>query len=285
MTLSGPGPGPVGLSATLDASRLSEGSYRYAVRAKDAAGNWGATTVVTLTVTAPLQFSTVGNTNPPGVTGTADDADVYGWSGTVFSRAVDVSAAPYSLPTTANVDGFDRLNATQFYVSFSNATTAVPGVGTVQDEDVLFWNGTAWSVFFDGTSRGLTSDALDVDAISVSGSTLYFSTAGNANPPGAGGTADDADVYRWSGGSTYARVWDASANGLAAGANVDGLVFRDSSHLYLSFSATTTTVPGLGSVQDEDVVYDNGGTWVTYFDGTAHGLTTDNLDVDAFDVP
>ena len=33
-----------------------------------------------------LYFSTSANTNPPGVGGTADDADIYLWNGTAFSR-------------------------------------------------------------------------------------------------------------------------------------------------------------------------------------------------------
>jgi hypothetical protein len=188
------------------------------------------------------------------------------------------------LPATASVDGFDRVDGTRFYLSFSGLSTTVPGIGTVQDEDVVYWNGSAWSVYFNGTAHGLTSDAHDVDAFSVVGTSLYFSTLGNANPPGAGGTADDADIYRWN-GSTYARVWDASANGLAAGANVDGLVWTDANHLYLSFSPLSTTVPVLGGVPDEDVVFDNAGTWSRYFDGSAHGLGTDALDLDAFDIP
>jgi hypothetical protein len=50
-------------------------------------------------------------------------------------------------------------------------------------------------------------------------------------------------------------------------------------------------VPGIGTVQDEDVVYYNAGTWSVYFDGTAVGLTSNNnttasnLDIDAFDLP
>jgi hypothetical protein len=32
-------------------------------------------------------------------------------------------------------------------------------------------------------------------------------------------------------------------------------------------------------------VFSNGGAWSVYFDGTAHGLTANNLDVDAFDLP
>ena len=102
-------------------------------------------------------------------------------------------------------------------------------------------------------------------------------------PPGAGGTGDDADIYRWNGGSSYTRVVDASAVGWST-ANVDGLVWVDATHVYLSYSADTT-VPVIGAVQDEDVVRNNGGTWSVYFNGTARGLTSGNLDVDAFDLP
>ena len=35
------------------------------------------------------------------------------------------------------MDGFDRVDATHFYLSFS-ADTTVPGLGAVQDEDVVF---------------------------------------------------------------------------------------------------------------------------------------------------
>jgi hypothetical protein len=71
---------------------------------------------------------------------------------------------------------------------------------------------------------------------------------------------------------------------VAAAANVDGVVRVDSTHLYLSFTADST-VPGIGTVQDEDVVYDSAGTWSVFFDGTSKGLTNANHDLDAFDVP
>jgi hypothetical protein len=38
-------------------------------------------------------------------------------------------------------------------------------------------------------------------------------------------------------------------------------------------------------VQDEDVLYYNGGTWSVWFDGTGKGLTNANHDLDAIDVP
>jgi FtsP/CotA-like multicopper oxidase with cupredoxin domain len=246
-------------------------------------------------ITPPLYFSTSGTTNPPGVGGTADDADIYYWNGSAFSRVIDVSATPYSLPTGANVDGFDRVSATSFYMSFTG-TVSVPGVGNVDDEDIVFFNGSAWSLYFNGGTNGLggttTSTSFDLDAISIVGTggpgNVYFSTDNNNVPSGAGGSGDDADVYRWNGGSSYTRVVDASTIGIPSSgtgnANVDGLVLVDATHFYLSFAADAS-ISGFGTVQDEDVVYYSAGTWSVYFDGTAKGLTSGNLDVDAFDLP
>ena len=187
------------------------------------------------------------------------------------------------LPTGANVDGFDRVDATHFYMSFDgNVTITLPGPDlTVADEDVVFYNAGTWSLFFDGSVNGV--GGTDLDAISIVGGSLYFSTDDTDVPPGAGGTGDDADIYRWNGASSYTRVVDASAVGWST-ANVDGLVWVDATHVYLSYSANTT-VPTVGAIQDEDVVRNNGGTWSVYFDGTARGLTNNNHDVDAFDLP
>jgi hypothetical protein len=266
---------------------LSNGDHTIYVHAKDAASNWGAMSTTVLVINKSLYFSTAGNTNPPGAGGSADDADIYLWNGTAYSRVLDASA--YGLPSSggsnANVDGFDRVDATHFYMSFSG-TTSVPGIGTVQDEDVVYYNNGTWSLFFDGSLQGLASNSFDLDAISIVGGTLYFSTDNGNVPSGAGGTGDDADIYRWNGGSSYTRVVDASAPpySLPSGANVDGLVWVDTTHFYLSFAADIS-VTGFGTVQDEDVVYYNNGTWIVYFDGTAHGLTSNNLDIDAFDIP
>ncbi|MCA9873224.1 MAG: hypothetical protein KC441_06205, partial [Anaerolineales bacterium] len=281
MTVSGTG--PWSLAATLNVSSWPIGSYTLNVRARDAAGNWSALSSTVLVVSVPpVSFSTLGNTNPPGVGGAADDADLYQWNGT-YSRLFDATAA--GLPGSANVDAYHRVDATHFYLSFSSTTTFVPGLGNVQDEDVVYYNNGVWSVYFDGTAHGLTSSNEDIDAISIVGSVLYFSTVGNTNPPGVGGFPDDADIYSWN-GSSYARVWDASTHGLSGFTDVDGVKVIDATHLYLSFNGTVTNVPGLGFEQDEDLVYYNNGVWSVYFNGTAYGLgTSGNLDIDAFDIP
>ncbi|MCB0908833.1 MAG: multicopper oxidase domain-containing protein [Nocardioidaceae bacterium] len=283
LTVSGSGPWT--FSGQVDVRGLAEGNRVMKVRALDVAGNWSAPVSVSFVVTAPLFYSTLGNSNPPGAGGTADNADIYQWDGSVHSRVWD-GVSDGQLLGSANVDGYSRVDATHFYVSLSPNNTFVPGVGTVQDEDVLFYNGDHWEMFFNGTAHGLTGNNRDIDAINVSDvGTLFFSTRGNTNPPGLGGAADDADIYRWNGGNSYSRVFNANVVGLPAAANVDGVVWVDPTHLYLSFTATNTATPGLGNVQDEDVVYRNGSTWSVYFDGTAHGLTSNNLDIDAFDLP
>jgi hypothetical protein len=278
------GTGPWTVSQAIDTSTWAEGTYTLRVRVEDGSGNWSALTTTTLQVTAPLDFSTLGNINPSGVGGAADDADIFRWSGSAFARLVDVTAAPFNLPTGANVDGYDRIDSSHFYLSFA-ATTNVPGLGNVQNVDVVYWNGSSWQLFFDGSAHGWAAGTgRDLDALSVVSGTLYFSTRGNASP--APGTGDDADIYRFDGGAGYTRVWDASTQGLPAGANVDGYVRLDDTHFYLSFAGTTTAVPGLGNVEDEDVVAYNAGTWSVYFNGTGHGLgVSANLDIDAFDLP
>ncbi len=268
-----------------DNSTVAGTSYQYRVVAFNAAGDSLSNIVAVGTIVVPptpeLYFSTVGNSNPPGVTGGADNADIYNWNGTAFSRMFDATGV--GLPGNANVDGLMLIDETHFYLSFNAATTTVPGLGVVEDEDVVEYNNGAWSLYFDGTAQGLTANSQDLDAINIVGNTLYFSTVGNGAVPGAGGPYDDADIYSWDGAS-FSRVYDASVAGLPGNANVDGLVWNNANDFYLSFSATTTTVPGLGAVEDEKIVQYSSGTWSVYFDGTALGLITNAQDLDAFSI-
>jgi hypothetical protein len=277
--------GGTSLSATVDVSTLAVGTYTVNVRVRDAAGNWSATSSLTFDVTPPpftgWYFSTLGNTNPTGVTGTADNSDVYSWDGAQFARVWDATAN--GVPGGGNVDGLKVVDATHFYLSFV-ADTTITGFGTVQDEDVVEYDNGVWSVYFDGTGAGLTAGAQDIDGFDIVGGILYFSTQGNTNPPGVTGTADNSDVYSWD-GAQFARVWDATANGVPGGGNVDGLKVVDATHFYLSFANTNLTVTGVGTVQDEDIVEYNTGVWSVFFDGTAQGMTAGNQDLDAIDIP
>jgi Bacterial Ig domain/Putative Ig domain/Multicopper oxidase len=298
--------GPAGMTVDTNTGAINWpapvlGVHNVIVTVTDALGLF-ASQPFTLNVTAVaatpvVYFSTFGSTNPTGLGGTADDADIYSWNGVAFSRVVDVTTKGVS--SAANVDELKIVDATHFYLSFVTDTN-LPGIGTVQDEDIVYNNNGTWSVFFDGTPKGLTNTNHDVDAFDIAGNTVYFSTSGStnapgvSNPPGVTGTADNADIYSWN-GTAFSRVVDLStigvpaANTSASASNVDGLKFVDSSHFYASFAgnvALTQPAGGTLAVQDEDIVYYNNGVWSVYFDGTAvpKSLTNGNQDIDGFDI-
>ena len=235
-----------------------------------------------------LVFSTQGNSVIPTVASPYDDADVYGWDGSSFTREVDAQT-DLSLASSDKVNGLDDSSATGLCLSFSNASTTLPGLGTVAREDVACEQSGTWSLFFDGSVAGLGStSATDLDALSISGGVLYFSTQGPAAIPGVASPYDDADIYSWD-GSSFARVWDASGAGLASNAQVDGLMIIDSDTFYLSFSRNDsyggTVLPDSTVAYDEDVVLYDAGSWSLYFDGTAEGFdpANDGQDIDALD--
>ncbi|MCB0113328.1 MAG: hypothetical protein KDD84_04550, partial [Caldilineaceae bacterium] len=108
----------------------------------------------------------------------------------------------------------------------------------------------------DGENRPMWS-SYDIGADEMSGpppALLYFSTGGNNTVSGVTGPYDNADIYGWYGGTNFVRIFDATDNGIPGGANVDALDVVSSNQFYLSFDSDTS-VPTLGTVQDEDVVY------------------------------
>lgn len=269
--------------------QLSDGPHTVYVHARDAAGNWGdasaASRVFTVdkTGTGVLRFSTQGNASPLGFAGKANRAVIYQWTVSGQVKAIDLTAKKYGVPRKADVDGFSHVGKKGFFVSFSTAVR-IKGFGLVKDEDVIKRTGSRWKLWFDGSKHGL-GRRFDLGTSSVNGGKLYLSITNGALPPGAAGPGDDADVYRWNGGRSYTRVFDASASGLSASAEVDGISYQGTA-LHLTFASTRTSVPGLGVVQDEDVVRLADGQWSLYFDGTHLGLDSSrSLDVDAFDVP
>ena len=271
------GTGPWTASGTFDTSVLPEGTVTVKVRAKDAAGNWGATITIAVPVTAPLSFSTLGSASG------RNPNNVYRWNGAAMA-----AGTLYSGP--ANVDGYAVVDATHVYLSFKPNTTV--GGLAVADEDVVVYNPATgnYTMVFDGSTNGLGGNGVDLDALSVAGGQLYYSVNGTARPTGVTGPAGASnDIYRFDGTGatgTSTRVVDASqAPYSMPNSDVDGLKFIDATHFYLSFSPTTTALTGLGNVQDEDVVAYNAGQWSVYFDGTSKGLTNNNSDIDAFDLP
>jgi hypothetical protein len=146
----------------------------------------------------------------------------------------------------------------------------------------------------DGRPNGSTWDIGADERPGGASKCLYFSTEGNVSVPGVTGAApppggfDDADIYKWN-SAAFARVFDARDSGVVAnGADVDALVAVDDDTFYMSFLGDGTSInppgpPPAFSVQNEDIVKYDAGTWTIFFDGSDVGLGADE-NIDAFEI-
>jgi len=242
-----------------------------------------------------LFFSTEGNTAVPGITD-PDNADIYLWNGAAFGRVFDATDA--GLGGGANIDALVAVDSDTFYMSFTGNLN-LPGVGTVQNRDVVRYTGGAWTLFFDGDDVGLTMAAENVDAFEVLGAgSVAVSTDGNPDVPGISGENDE-DLLRCTGsfGPTTSCTWsyylDGSDVGLDSTANedLDGAAVLGGD-LYLSTLGAFTTADPPGpptslSGGGEDVFSCNAfvpgttsscGSFSMFFDGSMQGVTPGNLD-------
>jgi hypothetical protein len=164
------------------------------------------------------------------------------------------------------------------------------------DEDILQFNGSTWSLFFDGSDVGAAGS--DVSAFSILDSDsilISFSTAGTL-----GGIAmTPQDVLRFDATSlgsttagTFSMYFDGSDVGLGAAAGyIDSLERLSDGRLLLSL--TNPFFTGGFAAGDADLVAftpsslgnNTSGTWGMYFDGSDVGLSDrTGEDIDALDV-
>jgi FtsP/CotA-like multicopper oxidase with cupredoxin domain len=261
---------------------------------------WDSSDLTTTAVVADLlYFSTLTNAAIPGVPGPYDDADIYAWDGTAFSRVFDASIA--GLPGGADVDGLLVVDGDTFYLSFNNnGGVGVPVIGTVQDEDIVLYDAGTWSLFFDGNEVGLgDGDGEDVDGFEIlADSSLVISTTGAVTPdPDIPGAQQDEDLLRCeptSGSPIVSCNWswwfDGSDVGLAAGTeDVIGLSVTPLGDIYLSTQGAFSVTGLSGDGSDvfaclSPTLGQNSAcaSFSMYFDGSASGLTDV---IDALDLP
>lgn len=139
----------------------------------------------------------------------AGPEDVVAWNGAAFALHLDGSAA--GIPAGAKIDALGRSRSagvTRTLLSFDVAV-ALPGGVHADDEDVVGWSGSAWTMVFDGSANGVAAgldlDAFDRDAVSGI-RYLSFDTSGTLG----GVDFDDEDVLALD-GATWSLAFDASA--------------------------------------------------------------------------
>jgi len=160
-----------------------------------------------------------------------------------------------AIPPNADVIGYEFMPNGDKLLSF-DTTIALPGLpagAPAEPRDVVLFDPVTllFSLYFDGSANGVPANA-QVDGVSLdTADDLMLSFDITVSLPGLG-PVDDEDVVTLSGG-VYSLTFDGSANGVAAGLDVDGVdLERRTGELLLSFDATGT----LGGVpfDDEDVV-------------------------------
>ena len=246
----------------------------------------------------PFYFSTTTNTAVPGVAGPYDDADIYSWDGIGFSRIFDASAA--GLPGNADIDGLQVVDQDTFYISFrASVGTNVPGLGIVDDEDIVLYDAGTWSWVFDGSDVGLdpgiNGENVDAFAILADGR-VVISTPGNPTVPGVSGVRDE-DLLLCEGtfGANTTCTWSLYFDGSDVALNneasedIDGAAVSGG-NIYLS-ALGAFTVSGLSGDGDDIFVCNSPVTgsatscasFTLFFDGSANGLSAN--EIDAIDLP
>ena len=218
------------------------------------------------------------------------DQDIVQFDGIDFSLYFD--ASDVGIPDTADVNAFDAISATEILLSFDQELE-VPGVGTVDDSDVLLFTATSlgentagsFEVYFDGSDVGLASGGEDIDGlVGLPDGSLLLSVNGNLNP-GGGVIAANEDITLFtptSTGDTTAGSFSLFADGsdIVNAADVDGFSINAAGDFHFSFTNATTAGGVTG--EDEDVfgftpasTGDNtSGTFAPelFFDGSQFGV-------------
>ena len=145
---------------------------------------------------------------------------------TVFDGTAAGLAAAVNLDAIAVKDGITYFSLT--------APANVPGIGgKVDDSDVVAYNGTAFTLYFDGSANGLSTNAEDVDAIAFDETgKLLLSTLGSYAVTG-GLKGGDEDLLRFDGGVWTLR-FDGSHNAGLAAEDVVGAAVAANGDIYLS---------------------------------------------------
>jgi hypothetical protein len=144
----------------------------------------------------------------------ASPADVVRYDGVTDTLEFDASAE--GIPDGVIVDAVSLHSSGDLVLSFD--TTVDLGAGTADDEDAVRFNGTSFSLLFDGSSEGVPA-SLDLDGVEArpGGDLLWVSFDGSGSLGGV--NFDDEDILEFNpSGPTWSLVYDGSVQHAALAA-------------------------------------------------------------------
>lgn len=223
-----------------------------------------------------------GSANIDGVPYADEDVVQYDAGNCEWSSVFDGTAA--GLPASANVDAL-AVDGTDLYLSFL-AKLNVPGLGQISDSDVVKWNGSTFSLFFDGSNYGLSVAAEDVDAIAFdTNGDLLISTSGAYTVPNLP-KGQDEDLLRVD-GSALEVYFDGGNNAGLGAEDIVGADVAANGDIYLSvldafnLGGTKGTAADIFRCVSSGLGYQNTAcTYNLFWDSVENGLKT----FDAFDI-
>ena len=218
------------------------------------------------------------------------------------SQAIDAGSNPDSLATDQRGPGFDRvvngqadIGAFEVQTAASNAfffsadgDTTVGNI-TVADEDIILFDGTDFSLFFDGSD--VLSSSAEISAFDVISDTEILLSFDKALTIEGVGFVDDSDVVKFTAESlgrgntagSFELYLDGSDLGLTRGSeDIDALTRMADGSLVFSTKGNAQLSNGIKS-RDEDLLRINPATEEIslYFDGSDVELTDGGEDIDA----
>jgi hypothetical protein len=175
------------------------------------------------------------------------------------------------------------------YISLQNTgPTTVGSLTGVNDEDIICFDGSAWSMFFDGSDVGVTGD---IDSFYlVDEDTFLFSIISPTTI--AGISVNDWDIIQFDATSlgpntagTFSMYFDGEDVELTASSEgIDAINVLPDGRLLIS-TIGTVNVTGVTGANEDLLAFtpttlgvNTSGTWAMYFDGSDVGMSS--LDVD-----
>ena len=248
-----------------------------------------------------IYVSSSSNGTVGGVSFADEDILAYNTTSGTWSLYFDGSDVGLGGSGAQDTAAFSFLPDGSILISFVSPTT-VPGVGSVDDSDVVQFIPTStgtntsgtFQLYFDGSDVGLTTNGEDIDAVSVlSDGRIVISTAGSASVPGVSGIRDE-DLIIFTPTSlgsntsgTWAALFDGSDVGLSTSSSEDvwgAWVEEGTNNIYLTTlgSFSVTGVSGDGAdifvCNASSLGVNTACTFSMYWDGSTFGFGGEAMD-------